>query len=721
MAKWNYDSAVKKATVTAEMNESIVETRSGTALDMSKFGDLEKYVEDTNITDIDYNGSDLWITDIQNEHKKLDLKLDEMFVQRLVQNIANSESKEFNQKNPVLEVETSDLRISIVHKSIAQTGTSFCIRKTPKVERITEKYAIDSKYTNKEILCLLANCIKAHMNIIICGEPRAGKTELAKFISGYIPEKERVITIEDVLEWHYKDLHPTADVIEMKCNKDFNYSDGIIASLKQNPSWIMIAETRGKEIKYLIQSLTTGVNGITTLHTDSVKKIPERMINMSDDYMDPARLENTIYSFVDVGILVTLKVGEDGKQYRIIDQIAFFANDNGDHNTCLVVEDGVFFKNRMPESIKQKFKKFRVEHPLKNDEVYNRLEEQGYNIKNSPDLSNSLTFEGKTNKNVSFSNNVLKPEIEKPIENNNYKTDEINKANSANEVLNNSYNYFSEEHSSDKYSSNECFSDEFATYIDESIDKSIDNLVKNTIKNVNYENAVQNMSSKRVEEVTNKLNNSIESIEEPNLSEISDSTDLNKYVSSNSDEFINNNKYIKNFNNSSENYISSESVIDHVEFFINEQGDLDNNIIKSDSDIDSFTMEEIQESIEDETFVEAINEFDEETIDWKNSNDTDAINDISNDVNDVNNVNNINNLKSAASNFNNYDNYSKKEEEDDIFSKIESIIPTFDNLNNRSSNENSLNEDPLDFKYNTVNNNTPNNTSNSQVFDDFWN
>lgn len=393
MAKWDFDNAVETVKISREDNEAIVENRNGSLLDIEKFGPLKKYILDASITDIDYNGTDVWLTNIQNEHwKEKSLMLDDTFVQRFVQNVANSESKEFNQKNAFLEVETDDLRISIIHKSIAQTGTSFCIRKTPKVERIKEKYAIDTKYTNKEVLCLLANCVKAHMNIIICGEPRAGKTELAKFISGYIPESERVITIEDVLEWHYKSLHPNADVIEMKMNKDFDYSDGIIASLKQNPAWIMIAETRGKEIKHLIQSFTTGVNGITTLHTDDVRKIPERMVNMSEDSTNPERMENTIFSFIDVGILVSLRVDEAGKQYRVIDQIAFFSNENGVHQTNVVLEDGSFYRNTMPKSIEQKFKKAKVEHPLKNDFVTNKLIEQGYDIAASKDLSGKLTF-----------------------------------------------------------------------------------------------------------------------------------------------------------------------------------------------------------------------------------------------------------------------------------------------------------------------------------------
>ncbi len=387
---WNYDDAIMQGS--AKADGAIMETRHGRGFDVGIFGPLRKYVEDQTITDIDYNGSDIWMTDITNRHWKSDMTLEDSFVQRLVHGIANSESKEFNQMNPVLEVETDDLRISVVHRSIAQTGTSFCVRKTPKVERINEKYAVESGYCSKEILSLLANCIKAHFNIIICGEPRAGKTELAKFVSGYIPVNERVITIEDVLEWHYKSLHPDSDVIEMKINKDFDYSDGIIASLKQNPMWIMIAETRGREIKHLIQSFTTGVNGITTLHTDDVRKIPERMINMFDDSSDPARMESTIFSFVDVGILVSLRPDENGRLMRVVDQVAFFTNEDGVHETTMILEDGKFSREDIPCAIARHFKKSGVVNPFDSDEVNRRLYDQGFDFKSYANRKNKTSY-----------------------------------------------------------------------------------------------------------------------------------------------------------------------------------------------------------------------------------------------------------------------------------------------------------------------------------------
>lgn len=385
---------------TKEEGENIRENNKGFIIRPEDFGPLKDLVLDDTITDIDFNGKDLWTIDQDNRKVKHDeIDVNPAFIRRLAQNIANAEAAEFNQQNPSVEAETEDLRISIIHNSIAQTGTTICIRKTPIVQRIIERDAIAKGYCSREILSLLINCVKAHMNIIICGEPRAGKTECAKLVSGYIPNSERVITIEDVQEWHYKTLHPDSDCIEMKVNKIFDYSKGIIASLKQNPNWIMIAETRGEEVKNLLQGFTTGVKGITTLHTDDVRKIPERIVNMTNDPITAKRTEDNVYEFVDVGVYISMHPDGSGGQVRMIDQIGFFSNDEKEHLCRLAVEGGHLFRAALPLKIQKKFEIAGIDNPLQNDEVDKRLREQGYIFSNKPSAKleyskglNSLKF-----------------------------------------------------------------------------------------------------------------------------------------------------------------------------------------------------------------------------------------------------------------------------------------------------------------------------------------
>ena len=149
----------------------------------------------------------------------------------------------------------------------------------------------------------------------------------AKFFSGFISPKERVITIEDTPEWHFKELHPQNDAVELRINDQMDYTGAIRTCLRLNPSWIMLSETRSSEVVYLIEGFSTGVRGITTLHTDDVRKIPDRMLNMAGNRRDARRFENDIYSFLDVGVLLSCReVREpDGTVAirRYIDQICF--------------------------------------------------------------------------------------------------------------------------------------------------------------------------------------------------------------------------------------------------------------------------------------------------------------------------------------------------------------------------------------------------------------
>lgn len=321
------------------------------------FGELLPFVLDDDITDVDWNGRELWLTTNSNERRQVNnTEIEERFMRRFAQRIANLSGSQFNKLNPVLEAETENLRISILHESRAVTGLSCCIRKTPPMNRITTKAAVENQYCEERLLHLLANCVKAHMNIVVCGEPKAGKTELAKYLSMFIPDEERVYTIEDVLEWHYAELKPQADCVQIKIDDDFSYTTAIKASLKQNPRWLCITETRGNEVRELIKGFSTGVSGMTTLHTDDVTKVPQRMVNMVEDDIDVRRFENNVYEYIDVAVLVTIHTAEDGKRFRRISQVGFFTKENRqDKGFCDVVyAQGHFVTDFLPAQIQGK-------------------------------------------------------------------------------------------------------------------------------------------------------------------------------------------------------------------------------------------------------------------------------------------------------------------------------------------------------------------------------
>ena len=210
---------------------------------------------------------------------------------------------------------------------------------------MTYKQLVEHEYCDERLLNFLINAVYCGYNIIVCGEPGAGKTEFAKFLSLFIPNNQRVVTIEDNLEWHYTTCKPQADGIEIQVNKNFSYTEAIKASLRLNPKRLMLSEVRSVEAKSLVECWTTGVSGISTIHTDDVLKVVERLMNMMPTKTEAVRLENNIYDSLDIAVLInTRKVkGEQGeKEQRCIDQVAMFERTAGENKARLLYDSEEF-------------------------------------------------------------------------------------------------------------------------------------------------------------------------------------------------------------------------------------------------------------------------------------------------------------------------------------------------------------------------------------------
>lgn len=348
-------------------------------LDEESFGPLLPFILDDTITDVDYNGTDLWLTDIHKVKVKVESPfVTQKFTEVFMNKVSMAVEQQFNPANPILEAESEELRITAVHESVTGTGRAFCIRKAPAVSRYHANDLIQQGYCDRKILALLINCVLTKMNFVICGDTGVGKTEFAKFLSGFIRPQDKVITIEDNPEWHYSELYPGKDCIAIKVKKDraeqggrsnittMNYTNAIKTCLRLNPSWIMLSEARSKEAKSLLECWSTGVKGITTIHTDNVLKIPDRFMNMIQNSMDANRMINDIYDFIDIGILIRIRELPEGGSRRYIDQMCFFDREKEQNHTYLVVDEGKVKYIRIPDSILKKMNRAGIQEPFGN-------------------------------------------------------------------------------------------------------------------------------------------------------------------------------------------------------------------------------------------------------------------------------------------------------------------------------------------------------------------
>lgn len=332
------------------------------------YGPLLPFIRDINVTDINWNGSQLWIDDITKGRYLSEVKLDKDFVDTFATRVSNVVSKGFNKYSARLEAETEELRITVIHESVSHTGKAISIRKTPAVKRINFMESIrNGEYCSVEVANIMSNAVKAHNNIIVVGLPGVGKTELVKFLTNYIRDYERVITIEDTLELHYKDINPEKDALEFKVNDTtFTYSDAIKASLRLLPQWILLSEARSVEVKYLLESVSTGAKCLTTLHTDDVQKIPERILNMMGQLEDRESVKNNIYTFFDIGILIDKAQDEKtGKITRWVSQICYFDRENDENKCVMLVDDGKLTGETFSDYYMKKFNKAGIADPFK--------------------------------------------------------------------------------------------------------------------------------------------------------------------------------------------------------------------------------------------------------------------------------------------------------------------------------------------------------------------
>ncbi len=328
----------------------------------SIYGPLEPFIENENITDINWNGKQLWIDHLKKGRYMEKVRLDEDFIQRFSMYVANQVNASFNKYHPLLEAEDSGLRVSIIHEDVAKTGRSISIRKSPMKRRLTKKQMMKEGYCEERLESFMKACILAKCNIVITGLPGVGKTEYLKLLTQYIPAKERVITIEDNLEIHYHAINPQKDCVELKVDKDFSYVQAIKASLRQLPVWIILSEARSYEVKYLLESMSTGTHCLTTLHSDDVRKIPDRIKNMMSE--EKKTIDHTIYSFIDVGVGIS-KREEHGKIKRRIDQVILFEhNAKGENREQLIYDDGQWISQELLEDIQRKFQRAHIKDPF---------------------------------------------------------------------------------------------------------------------------------------------------------------------------------------------------------------------------------------------------------------------------------------------------------------------------------------------------------------------
>ena len=324
------------------------------------FGPIKEFLEDDNITDVSYtNGGQVWLKSLDKGVYKVERpEINDALIDKLAFQCANCMGKTFNMAHPFLDAESAELRMNFVHDSIATNGVALVIRKTPAKIRLNRDKLLDEKYVTENILNFLLTCVTGHCNIIVSGETGSGKTELVKYLASNTKENEKIITIEDTLELHLDRIFPHRDIVAMKTNNIASYSDVLVTCMRQNPRWILLSEVRSAEAVMAVRnSISSGHNIISTIHSDKAASIPMRMYSLLESNLDIDQFVKSIYRYVQIGIHVKGYFSKELNRFQreIVEVVEFYVDNNNEakHNTIFFKAlDGTYSFNNPTEYLR---------------------------------------------------------------------------------------------------------------------------------------------------------------------------------------------------------------------------------------------------------------------------------------------------------------------------------------------------------------------------------
>lgn len=290
-----------------------------------QFGPISDLLNDDTITEIMVNGP----LDIFVERKGKIIKTENEFrddkhVMHIIDKIISPLGRRVDESSPLVDARLPDgSRVNIIIPPLAVKGPSITIRKFSK-DPLTTNDLITFGALNGDIAEFLRLCVKGRINVLVSGGTGSGKTTLLNVLSSYIPEDERIVTIEDAAEVQLQQAHVVtleSRPANIEGNGRITIRDLVVNSLRMRPDRIIVGEVRGGEALDMLQAMNTGHDGsLTTIHAnspqDSLSRL-ETMVMMSGVELPSRAIREQVASAIDLIIQVERMVDGSRKVTKI--------------------------------------------------------------------------------------------------------------------------------------------------------------------------------------------------------------------------------------------------------------------------------------------------------------------------------------------------------------------------------------------------------------------
>jgi len=287
--------------------------------DLFEWGPITDLLRDPDITEIMVNRYDQVYVE-RNGHLELtDVRFrDNEHILAVIQKIVGPIGRRIDESSPMVDGRLPDgSRVNAIIPPLATKGPALTIRRFGR--RLTAQDYLDNESIDENTLSFLADCVRAKANILITGGTGTGKSTFLNVLSAYIPEGERIITIEDSAELQLQQPHVVSlesRPANIEGKGSVTIRDLVRNALRMRPDRIIVGEARGPEALDLIQAMNTGHEGsLATIHANTPQDAIQRlavMMMMAGEEIPHSALLRQIASSLD--LIVHLSRMRDGSR-----------------------------------------------------------------------------------------------------------------------------------------------------------------------------------------------------------------------------------------------------------------------------------------------------------------------------------------------------------------------------------------------------------------------
>src|SRR5215467_2679055 len=308
-------------------------------------GPLEALLKDPSISDIMVNGFENVYVERAGRIVETNVRFkDGAHVRMIIERIVSAIGRRIDDSSPIVDARLSDgSRVCAVIPPLSLIGPVMSIRRYGKKVLTTEDLLKNETFTTG-MLDFLSGCVEARLNIVISGGSGSGKTTMLNALSRFIPEEERIVTIEDTAELQLQQSH----VVRLETRPPniegagaISQRDLVINSLRMRPDRIVVGESRGAEALDMLQAMNTGHDGsMTTVHANAPRDAFSRletMVMMASQHVPDKVIRQQLASAINV-VVHCARMSDGSRKVTGISEVVGVENDQVEMQDVFVFE-----------------------------------------------------------------------------------------------------------------------------------------------------------------------------------------------------------------------------------------------------------------------------------------------------------------------------------------------------------------------------------------------